>query len=114
MKRDLAVYLEDILESIKLIEKYTNSLSYEQFENNIPIQDAVIRRFEIIGEAVKHIPSDFKKDHPEIEWKEAAGTRDVFIHEYFEVILERVWGTIKDDLPKLKKQIEKLIEKTDE
>lgn len=109
MKRDTALYLEDILESIKLIEQYTKSLTFEQFENNIPKQDQVIRRFEIIGEAVKQLPAEYKKIHPEIAWREAAGTRDVFIHGYFEVSLERVWDTIKKDLPKFKKQIENLI-----
>lgn len=58
------------------------------------IQDAVVRRLEIIGKAVKHIPDEIKQKHREVEWKKIAGARDIFAHEYFGVRLERVWDTI--------------------
>lgn len=73
------------------------------------VQDAVLRRLEIICEAVKHIPDKVKEKHPEVEWKKIAGARDIFVHEYFGIKLERVWDTIANDLLPLKEQVEKLI-----
>lgn len=109
MKRDVRVYLDDILESIELIQKYTAEVSEEKFRKSVDIQDAVIRRLEIIGEAVKHIPDEMRKKYPDIPWKKIAGARDIFVHEYFGVRLDRVWGTITNDLLPLKKQVEKLL-----
>jgi len=109
MKRDIRVYLDDILESIGKIQNYTENISEEQFKKNDQLHDAVLRRFAIIGEAIKHVPEDFKKDHQEIPWRDISGMRDVLIHEYFGVRLERVWNTIKDDLPELKEKIKRLL-----
>ncbi|KKQ34772.1 MAG: hypothetical protein US51_C0028G0007 [Microgenomates group bacterium GW2011_GWA2_37_6] len=110
MKRDLQVYFEDILDSIDLIEKYTANITKVEFIKSLKIQDAVIRRYEIIGEAVKHIPQDFKKDYPKVPWKKIVGARDVFVHEYFGVKVERIWDSITNDLGPLKKQIRTMIE----
>lgn len=76
------------------------------------MQDAVIRRFQIIGEAAKHIPDEVKQNSSEIPWKLATGMRDVLIHNYNEVNLDRLWKTITADLPTLKEKLEKLILKT--
>lgn len=111
MKRDYGVYLDDILESINKIFEYTRGKSKSNFTKNAQLQDAVLRRFEIIGEAIKNIPDEIKEKYPEIEWKKAAGARDIFVHEYFGVRFERVWETIINDLPLLKQQITSLIEK---
>jgi len=70
MNRDIRVYIQDILESIDRIEEYTSTLTEEAFGNSIQVQDAVLRRFEIIGEAAKHIPDDFREEYPNIPWKE--------------------------------------------
>ena len=109
MKRDYRVYLDDIIESIELIQKYTADVTEDEFRKSVEIQDAVIRRLEIIGEAVKHIPSEMKKKYPDIPWKKITGARDIFVHEYFGVRLERVWDTIVKDLPPFKQQVEKLL-----
>lgn len=74
------------------------------------IQDAVVRRIEIIGEAVRNLPNDFKESNPKTPWLDIADMRNKLIHEYFDVDLELVWEVIKKDLPELKKQIENLIQ----
>jgi uncharacterized protein with HEPN domain len=90
MTRDMRLYIQDILESIEAIEEYVQSTTEEQFYRNRQVQDAVLRRLEIIGEAVKNLDEDFRNRYPEIPWKKVAGLRDVLIHEYFGVSLKRV------------------------
>src|SRR3989338_2788173 len=103
------IFLEDILESIIRIEKYVKGKTKKEFLDNYEKQDAIIKRLEIIGEAVKNISTGIKKKHPEIPWKDMAGMRDILVHEYFGVIMDRVWDTAKNDIPKLKKQIKELL-----
>ncbi|MEK7521501.1 MAG: DUF86 domain-containing protein [Patescibacteria group bacterium] len=110
MKRDYRLYLDDIWESIERIEKRTKRLTKAKFEKDLDIQDVLIRRLEVIGEAVKHIPSEIRKKHPEVTWKKIAGARDIFAHGYFMVKLNRVWNIVKKDIPVLKKQIRALLE----
>ena len=105
MKRDMRLFLQDILESIQLIEEYTQALAEEEFYKNLLTQDAVVRRLEIMGEAAKHIDEDFRNKYPDVPWVEIAGMRDVLIHEYFGVKLERVWSIVKKDLPDLKEKM---------
>lgn len=114
MKRNIGLYLDDILECIRRIDSSTQNLSREQFENDIDIQDAIIRRIEIIGEAVKHLPQDFKENYPNVPWKEIAGTRDVFIHDYIDVNLDRVWNIIQNDLKPLKDHVQKMLQDLDD
>lgn len=109
MEKDPKIYLEHILDSINAIQEYTSGKTRETFLASLMEQDAVIRRFEIIGEAVKNMPESFKNAHPDIPWNKAAGMRNVLIHEYFVIDFEAVWDTAQDDLPKLKKQIESII-----
>lgn len=109
MKRDVKVFLSDVLESIEKIEEYMKDITKEDFFKKTQLQDAVMRRLEIIGEATKNIPMSFRKKYTDIPWKKIAGLRDVLIHAYFGVKLERVWNVVKKDLPDLEKQIEKIL-----
>ena len=103
------IFLQHIFESICDIERYTKGLSASDFHLNTQVQDAVIRKLEITGEAVKNIPKFFKNKQSKIPWQKIAGTRDILIHEYFGVDLNLVWIVVKKELPKLKKEIVKLI-----
>lgn len=105
MSRDVRLYVADILESIGKIEQYTNGISRDDFMANSQVQDAVLRRLEIIGEGVKGIGEEVRSKYPAIPWKEIAGLRDVLIHGYFGVKLERVWKVIEEDLPELKRNL---------
>jgi uncharacterized protein with HEPN domain len=110
MTKDPQIFLQHIMESIEQIEDYLVDVLKEEFMDSSRLQDAVLRRIEIIGEAVKNIPDDFKEKHPEIPWQKIAGMRNKIIHEYFDIDLPLVWSTAKTDIPKLKKQIAKLLE----
>ncbi|MBI2499416.1 DUF86 domain-containing protein [Candidatus Woesearchaeota archaeon] len=108
MKRDIGLFIEDILESIKNIEEFTNGLNKEKLSKDKLRQSAVIRQLEIIGEAVKNIPPSFRNKYPNIPWRKIAGFRDVLSHVYFGVSMDRVWNIVEKDLPTLKKEIEKI------
>ncbi len=111
MHQNFKVYFQDILNAINKIEKYTEDINFEKFSENELIQDGVIRNLEIIGEAVKHIPEDIKKDYPEIEWRKIAGLRDILIHAYFGIDIEIIWDILKNKIPELKTRIERILSK---
>jgi uncharacterized protein with HEPN domain len=102
-------FLRDIIQSIELIEKYTQGLSKKTLFEDRKNQDAILRNFEIIGEAVKNLPEEMKRGLPHVPWREIAGMRDIVIHEYFDLNEEDVWDTIQNDLPPFKKEIKKLL-----
>lgn len=94
MKKDPKIFLEHILQSIESIENYVENQTKEDFLNFPLVQDAAIRRIEIIGEASKNLPEDFKNKHPNVLWKDIAGMRDILIHKYFGINLELTWEVI--------------------
>lgn len=108
MKRDIRLFIEDIVDSIKNIEEFSTGLNKEKFSKDKLRQSAIIRQLEIIGEAAKNIPNLFREKHPNIPWKEIAGFRDILSHAYFGVNVERVWNIIEKDLLNLKKNINKI------
>jgi uncharacterized protein with HEPN domain len=107
--KDDPVFLLQILEFIEKIDTYTQN-GKEEFMLTPLIQDAVIRNFEIIGEAVKQVSDQIKKEHAEIHWREIAGFRDVLIHKYMGVDLDAVWNAVEIDLPILREKIMKILE----
>jgi len=109
MKRDVNLFLQDILERIELIKNSVKNLSENSFQENKEKVDANIRRLEIIGEAVKNIPDSFRDKYPKVPWKKISGLRDLITHVYFGIDLDVIWNIIKNDLPKFKKQIEKIL-----
>jgi len=110
MKRDEA-YLKHILDAISDVEKFAADVDWEGFCGNKEKQYAVLRGLEIIGEATKNLSRQCKGEHPEVPWRNVAGMRDKLIHGYFGVNLELVWQTINVELPRLKKQISRILTK---
>jgi len=109
MKKDPKVFLVHILESIELINEYAKKFSEDQFHKDRLLQDAVIRRLEVIGEAVKNLPGSFKAKYPEIPWRQMAGMRDILIHEYFDVDLFLTWQVVKKELPLVEKKLSEIL-----
>lgn len=108
MKRNVNLFIQDILENIEDIKSFSKGLNKEKFGGNKLVQNAIIRSLEIIGEAAKNIPDSFREKHAGIPWRKIAGFRDILSHAYFGVNLDRVWKIIENDLPKLKKEISKI------
>ncbi len=108
--RDYTLYLKDILEAMNDIEIFVEGMSFENFQNDNKTTSAVIRKFEIMGEATKQIPDEIKQKYSEVPWKEMAGMRDRLIHLYFGVDYDLVWSTIKKRLPQVKIMIKKIID----
>ena len=108
MKRDLNLYLNDILESIDLIQARVSGMSEVEFRNDEEKYESVVYRFAIIGEAVNKIPKEYLKRFPNINWSAIISMRNILIHEYHEADLDIVWDTIKTDLTDLQIAISSL------
>ena len=111
-KRDPRLYCDDILESGSAILDFMQQMSFEDFCDDRKTYSAVIREFEIIGEAVGKLPQSLKERRSDVEWQDIRDFRNLLIHEYFGVDLEIVWKIIKDDLPVLIDSVKELIRTT--
>ena len=105
---DDKLYLLQILECMRQIQEYTRS-GREAFMCTRMAQDAVIRNFEIIGEATKRVSDTLREKHPELPWRRVAGFRDVLIHQYDRVDLDEVWNIVEREVPDLKSKIEAIL-----
>ena len=112
-KRNIKLFLDDILESISKIKAYTQSMGYSEFIRDEKTKDAVLRNHEIMGEATKNIPDEVKEKYLEVNWKSIARMRDKLIHEYFGVSTPIVWETMESDIPVFEGQIEKILEESE-
>jgi uncharacterized protein with HEPN domain len=107
--RDYRLYLKDILSAIESVEEFVKGMDFEQFRADDKTASAVIRKFEIIGEAAKQIPDEIRQNYPKVPWKEMAGMRDKLVHVYFGIDYRLVWQTIKERLPQVKPDIQRIL-----
>lgn len=111
MKADFILRLRDIRESLSLIEEYASPLTEADFLASRVLQDAIVRRLEIVGEAAKHVPQAIRDGYPAVPWRDMAGMRDVLIHRYAQVDLGMVWDTVRAFVPAVRAEVERMLEK---
>ena len=99
MKREYTDYLNDMLENAEKALSFVEGMEFDDFQKDDKAVYAVIRAFEIIGEAARQIPENVREANPDIPWREITGMRNKLTHEYFGVNMKVVWRTVKEDLP---------------
>ena len=109
MPRSPRLFLEDIVESIEAIKEFTEGMDFDGFNTDKRTKAAVIRYLGVIGEAVKNLPADLSKAHPDVNWHAAASMRDKLIHAYFGASDRVVWDTVTEDLPVLEAQVREIL-----
>ncbi len=109
MKRSVEIYIEDIIKYMERAENHIKNFQLDQFLKDDKTCDAVIRCIEVIGEATKNIPEEIRIRYPSISWRDLAGMRDKTIHSYFTVDFETVWLVVKEDIPRLKPILKKVL-----
>ena len=108
-KREPQLLIEDIIEAASKILKFTKDMDFETFSRDEKTMDAVVRNFEVIGEASNHLPNEFKKLHTNIDWKRIIGFRNRIIHEYFGIDRSIVWNITQNYLPDMLKEMKTLL-----
>lgn len=112
--RDWKFRIQDILDAVTAIEKYTQGMEFNTFIEDRRTVDAVVRNLMTIGEAAVHVPEDICLRHPEVPWYEMRGMRNFVVHEYFRASDSVIWDTIQVDLPPLLNLLNKILEKNSE
>lgn len=102
-------YLRDILTAVDQVEAFIGSMGFEEFVKDAKTVNAVVRSIEVIGEASKHIPVSLREKYVELPWKEVIGMRDKLIHGYFGMDYETIWKAAKEDVPSLRKVVERML-----
>ena len=110
MKRDYTLFLQDIIKACKHIQEFVEGIDFDEFLKDEKTSSAVIRKFEIIGEAVKNVPKFIRDKYPNIAWKDMSGIRDRLIHGYFGVDYLLVWYTIESDIPNIISSVAQVID----
>ena len=108
-RRDLD-FLGDVQDAMDMVAIYTKGLTYHKFLADRKTQDAVVRNFEVMGEAAKNISVTFKSKYPDIPWQKIAGLRDKLIHFYFGIDYKIVWNIAKKEMPGLRRQVKAIIQ----
>jgi uncharacterized protein with HEPN domain len=103
--------IEDMIDAIRKIQRYTRGLTYDEFATNEEKVDAVLRNLTVIGEAAREVPDDVRARHPRIPWTELRMIRNVVVHEYFGLDLAILWKTTQDDLPELLPHLTRMLER---
>lgn len=111
MNKDPLIFIKHMRDAIELIETFTQNFAAKKFLQDKLVQSAVVRQIEIIGEAAKNVSEDFRNEYPKIPWSDLAGMRDKLIHGYFGIDYNRIWKVVKEDIPRLKKQIQEILKK---
>jgi uncharacterized protein with HEPN domain len=109
-KRFWKLFVEDVLESLTRIGNYTENMDFEDFRADRKTIDAVVRNFEIIGEASRSIPNEIKEKYENVDWKGIIGLRNRIAHEYFGISTTIIWHILKEELPPLKPIMEQILE----
>ena len=112
-KRGYRLFIEDMLDSMNMIEEYIHDLDRADFSADKKTIDAVIRNIEIIGEAARNIPDDIKRRYPGIPWKQMIGLRNLTIHAYFGIDLDIIWQIASVNIPKTKSEIARILDSLD-
>jgi uncharacterized protein with HEPN domain len=110
MKRLVRDFLVDIIREMDRLEEFTGDSSFEEFRDDEKTIYACVRSLEVIGEAVKHVPLEFRRKYEDVPWQEIAGMRDVLIHGYFGVNVEVIWKTVNENIPTVKPVFKKMLD----